>query len=448
LDNSVDDRINSLINTYVEDLKSSEHGWMASIGTSEGYYRFWMHFRDSNVVHMQTDNPRYESMYKGTTDTSTYAFRALQRPTLIFATYSYLSLINDPNPSISGSDSRSYKGLSTDFEFEVERYEGGVFYMIGRFNKVKAVFKKASAAEKAGVDAGLMMELPKQIADTLKSYYIKAKHGATEIVTKVYDNRRLYVFWYDSETDKGEEKTGYYNVEVDGSRNLFFPEEVATSSIAVNGLTYEAAQEKYTHFTTTSAGTPAINVEVSYNPPDFPLSKVFGYVGSDRIFDKLSCITSLEGDLSDGEKEAKSSVELMLKFFSASILCLGYEIDCYFTKLPDGNVEWNVALQGVSGIGLDLETGQTLTASFPTATYAFPVTVENNGLTFTTSNEVKMYAGAKLYYEKGVLTQLVDNFKSNTFNIGWSDYKNSGGLALEVASEDEAFVLPVLLSKR
>ena len=89
LDNSVDDRINTLIDSvYLKTLKAAEHGWMASIGSSKGYYRFWMHFKDSNRVVMQTDNTMYISEFKGVPDTSTYTFKALQRPTLIFDTYS------------------------------------------------------------------------------------------------------------------------------------------------------------------------------------------------------------------------------------------------------------------------------------------------------------------------------------------------------------------------
>jgi hypothetical protein len=450
LDNSVDDRINTLIDSvYVKALKSSEYGWMASIGTAAGYYRFWMDFRDSNVVIMQTDNPMYESQYKGVPEASTYIFKALQRPTLIFDTYSYLSLINDPSPSISGAGSTNYKGLSTDFEFEVEKYENEMFYMAGRFNKVKAVLKKASEKEKDGVEAGLMMELPDQVATEMKNRYIKATQDGTEIVMKVYDNRRLYIFWYDEAGDKGEEKIGYYNVEVDGSRSLFFPEEPKVSIIPITGLHYDAAQGKYDYF---SAADPSllIDVDISYSPPSFPISKIFGYAGSGKVFDELHYPMGFASDLPSGS-EAKSSAELMAKFLGAAILCLGYEINFYFTTSTDDNgesyTEWNIALQNITGIGIDLET-QKLTASFPSAIYTFPVTVENNGLTFTTGEAAAMFAGASTYYERGITTQLVDNFKNKSFSIDWSEYQNSEGLVLDIISQDKKFVLPIMLSKR
>ena len=443
LDDSVDARINTLIDSvYVKALKSAEYGWMASIGTSEGYYRFWMEFRDNNVVVMQTDNAMYENQYKGVPEESTCTFKALQRPTLIFDTYSYLSLINDPNPSISGAS--DYRGLGTDFEFEVEKYENGVFYMTGRFNKVKAVFKKASEKEKEGVEAGLMMELPRQVANDMANLYIKANSGEAEVVMKVVGDRQLYTFRYDWGTDTGEEKAGYYNVEVDGSQNLFFPEELQMGSISITGLNY--SEGKYDHFNTPDPNV-FIDVDISHDPPTFPIPKIFGAVGSDRTFDELHCPMGFTDNLSSGE--AKSSVELMSKFLNAAILCLGYEINCYFTPSSDDNgnsQEWNIALENVTGIGVDLETG-SLTASFPSAIYTFPVTVENDGLTFTTGKTVRMLAGARSYYDKGVMKQLVDNFTDRKFTIAWSKYQYSEGLILDIISQDKNFNLPVLLNK-
>ena len=317
--------------------------------------------------------------------------------------------------------------------------------MAGRFNKVKAVFKKASEAEKAGAEAGLMMELPRQVAEEMAYSYIKARQDATEIVMKVSGNRHLYTFRFDGATDKGEEKLGYYNVEVDGSKSLFFPEELKVGAVSVTGLNYNSTEGRYDHFNTTDSGV-FIDVDISYDPPAFPVSKIFGYVGSDKTFDELHCPMGFTGNMPDGE--AKSSTELMAKFLGTAIVCFGYEINFYFTVSSenDGDLEWNIALQNITGIGVDIET-QKLTASFPSAIYTFPVEVENNGLTFTTREPVKMLAGARSYYDKGVTRQLVDNFRNRKFSMNWSDYQYSEGLILDIVSQDNRFVLPVLLNK-
>jgi hypothetical protein len=281
----------------------------------------------------------------------------------------------------------------------------------------------------------------------MKNYYIKARMNATEIVMKIYDVRHLYVFWYDGQTEKGEEKTGYYNVEVDGSKNLFFPEELKAESTLITGLRYDAARGNYDHLSTTDPNL-TVAVEVSYDPPAFPLSKVFGYIESGRVFDRLHYPM---GFAADWDNEAKNSVELMSKFVNAVIFIFGYEINFYFTASSDDNgetrMEWNIELQNITGIGVDLES-QKLTAAFPSAIYSFPVTVENNGLTFTTSSAVKMAAGARSYYDKGIMKELVDNFTGRTFSIDWSKYQASNGLVVDIISQDEEFILPIMLSKR
>lgn len=112
---SVDERLNATLTAYQNELTSAEHGWMANISTSEGIYRFWMKFYvnngevmndlKGNRVTMITDNMNYD--YSGVNGgtavpgTSSFRLKALQRPTLIFDTYSYLAVLCDPDDSVS-----------------------------------------------------------------------------------------------------------------------------------------------------------------------------------------------------------------------------------------------------------------------------------------------------------------------------------------------------------
>ena len=59
-----------------------------------------------------------------------------------------------------------------------------------------------------------------------------------------------------------------------------------------------------------------------------------------------------------------------------------------------------------------------------------------------------MLADASAYYEKGITRLLVDSFKSRKFSIGWSDYPATEGMLVGITSQDNAFSLPVMLSKR
>jgi hypothetical protein len=107
---------------------------------------------------------------------------------------------------------------------------------------------------------------------------------------------------------------------------------------------------------------------------------------------------------------------------------------------------FNISIQDINGIGYDQER-QTLTATFPGASYSFPVIVENNGLTFTTGSDVAMAGNGKTYYDREVTKQLIDNFKSRRFTIDWSSHRNAQGLVVEFVSADRNFILPSVLRK-
>ncbi|KAA6303094.1 MAG: hypothetical protein EZS26_000697 [Candidatus Ordinivivax streblomastigis] len=440
LDNSVDARINEIINGYVDELKSSEYGWMASIGTSEGYYRFHMTFQDDNKVVMFTDNPEYPG-FDVIPDSSTYAFKALQRPTLIFDTYSYMHLINDPNADISGGSNT--QGLYTDFEFEVEKYEDGIFYMAGRFNKVKAIFKKASKEDKAGVEEGLMMQLPEQVQQKMANKYIKytAENGV-EIAIKVVNNRSLYSFWFNDKTGMGEDSQKYYNAEVDGSGDLFFPEPISTGPVSVTGLKYDKNKEQFTDFYTSE--NKLVEATVSNDPPSLPLSKIFGYAGDGKMFEGLVCPPGLTSSLPAGD--AKDALGLQLKFAVQKILCIGYDVHYTFVRTVSGP-EFQIYILPVA-IGLDIYEGKTLTTSYPAATYGFPVTYsDDNYLTFSTSKTVRMRGGAQIYYDLNIMTQLVDLFTDKTFEIRWSNVGASTGLIIQLVSQSDGFAPPAILQQ-
>ncbi len=157
LDNGVDARLDAVMKGYIATLAGAENGWMASVETSEGYYRYHMSFTDNNKVTMYTDNTYYPEL-NGVAKTSTYNVRALQRPVIAFDTYTYIHIPNDPNDSISGGEDNM--GLGTDFEFEVDSLgQDGVFYLTGRVNRIHATFRPATAEEVAKVKEGALLEV-------------------------------------------------------------------------------------------------------------------------------------------------------------------------------------------------------------------------------------------------------------------------------------------------
>src|SRR5262245_26619894 len=96
-DKSSDERINETLKTYQAALTSSQYGWNGSLHTGDGVlYRFYFSFNDSNRVQMLGD---FDSTSGSDLKESSYRLKALQQPSLIFDTYSYLHLLSDPDGS-------------------------------------------------------------------------------------------------------------------------------------------------------------------------------------------------------------------------------------------------------------------------------------------------------------------------------------------------------------
>lgn len=463
LDGSVDERINKLIDGYVEDLVDSEYGWMASIKTSKGYYRFWMDFQDKNKVTMYTDNRKVEKYMTEAQETS-YAFRAFQRPTLVFDTYCYVSILNDPDNSISGGSGN--KGLLTDFEFEVVRYnkEKGVFHMQGRFNKVNALFVKASKEDMIGAQSGEMMRLQKELTDNRDlNRYICANVNGIEVVTKIKDYRYTYQFWYDDRKKEGMSEESFFNFEVNGSGDFLFPEPIDLGNDKLTGLKFDNSSKRFVGFYGEDGQVYPASDQLE--PPTFPLPIVYGHMAEGKLFNASSCPSGLVSNLAVGP--TRSSLDLFSKFLISGgglQLVFSYAQNYYFTFDEEiGQFYLNIYM-APSGLGVGWIEGElSIVTSFPIALYKFPITVfDESGapipvndlspdVTFTkfrTSASYSMNDGARKYYTDRVTTELIDYFKSETFNIQWSEAPYNDGLIIEFRAEGKDFYPPSVLYNR
>ena len=93
-DQSPDARLNETLNKYKSALTSSPAGWNASLKTGSGStYHFHFRFTDSNRVFMFADI----NQTTATARERSYRLKALQTPSLLFDTYSYLHELADPD---------------------------------------------------------------------------------------------------------------------------------------------------------------------------------------------------------------------------------------------------------------------------------------------------------------------------------------------------------------
>jgi hypothetical protein len=458
LDGSVDNRLNDLIDGYVKDLKDAEYGWMASVYTEEGYYQFWMKFEDNNVVRMYTDNLKYENQYKTVEQSSTYTFKALQRPTLVFDTYSYLSIINDPDTSISGAGSYN-EGLITDFEFEVvEHSSPDKFIFMGRFNKVNVVFRRANAAELEGVKAGRLMDKLRSTYLDMDGKFVYCESGMNRVIAKLSGQRTTYMFWYnDAGEGSGATVDGSYSVSVDGTNDITFPMPVAVGlaedNIELSGIKSDN-NGVFNGFETASGDMlEAVVMDGNSLESELPLERIFYPGDQNKIYNALN----IPGDIvTNMSGTAKSAFDLMDKFmfwgqdgFGFNLVTVDQRI--YFSKVKDpisGELVDCISYYiSPAGIGFGTVAGEiSVIASYPTVIYTYPIRWETqytDAPTFTILTTWNNNTPNASIYEMGPAAQVLSNLKGQTFQITWSNIKLNYGMVaqMERISPGENFVI-------
>jgi len=138
-------RMDQLVKDYQQKLVSSPHGWKGYVFPgSGGGYSFLFEFSAEGRVVMMADindacaTKAYESSFR---------LAAVQRPSLFFDTYSYLHILSDPDPGVSGGEIGT--GLKSDFEFAFEKVadNGDTIRLKGNQNGTPLVLIKATGAE-------------------------------------------------------------------------------------------------------------------------------------------------------------------------------------------------------------------------------------------------------------------------------------------------------------
>lgn len=157
-DKTVDERLSETL-TNLQSKLTSEAGWKLYVypkGLEEsqkikiGGLTYYLKFSTNNRVSMVSDfAPAGAPSLAAIPKESGYRLKALQRPSLIFDTYSYMHIAADPDPNVSFSPTgMGGYGYGTDFNFSFKGMTPkDTMYLDGNFNKSSAVLVKASQAE-------------------------------------------------------------------------------------------------------------------------------------------------------------------------------------------------------------------------------------------------------------------------------------------------------------
>ena len=206
-DKSPDDRLNETLAAYQAQLSDAQNGWKGLIKVDSGKgatYSFYFKFNSANRVVMLSD---FDSVSAVTPKESSYRLKALQQPSLIFDTYSYLHVLSDPNPAVNGQNVGS--GLLGDFEFYFDSVSTDSINLVGRVHGSKLTLVRATPAEDAlfnngGLATGLYI-------NKILTYFKRLTIGSVIYDIQINPLSRQFIFtWVDGGGTVQSFTTSYY----------------------------------------------------------------------------------------------------------------------------------------------------------------------------------------------------------------------------------------------
>ncbi len=206
-DKSPDERLNETLATYQAQLSGAQYGWKAYIQVDSGKgsaYSFYFKFNDANRVQMLSD---FDSLSAVTLKESSYRLKALQQPSLVFDTYSYLHVLSDPDPRVNGQNVGS--GLLGDFEFYFDSVSTDNIRLVGRIHGSKLILTRASQAEETAYNSGALAA--GLYINKILTYFKRLTIGSQLYDIKIDPVNRQFIFsWLDANGNLVTFSTGYY----------------------------------------------------------------------------------------------------------------------------------------------------------------------------------------------------------------------------------------------
>lgn len=230
-DKSPDERINEVLSKYQSALTSAADGWKATIVPANGAtYHYYFRFNDSNRVFMQAD---FDTTSAGITGQSSYRLKALQQPSLIFDTYSYLHLLSDPDGSVNGGDYG--QGLQYDFEFAIDTVTADSIRLIGRFHGSRLTLLKATKQEReAWENKSWARSLSLQQTGKFLTYFTRLDIGGAQFDLNIDQLSRRITFYSYSGTGSRQAFTTSFAYSTSG---VEFTTPFNTGSQVITGFT-------------------------------------------------------------------------------------------------------------------------------------------------------------------------------------------------------------------
>lgn len=161
-------------------LSASPNGWIATLPTQAGGgYGFYINFDKELNVSMYGDMTATSASVIGN---SYYRLKQDMGTELIFDTYNYISILNDPNATLGGA---AKIGYSSDVEFTFDKIAGDTMIFIGKKFRQPFRLLKATAAQKAAYLAGGL----KTNIDKLTAFFNSTKNPYIDVTIGTAANK-------------------------------------------------------------------------------------------------------------------------------------------------------------------------------------------------------------------------------------------------------------------
>lgn len=214
------ERIAEQLSLVSNALSASPNGWIATLPTQAGGgYGFYISFDKELNVSMYGDMTATSSSVIGN---SYYRIKQDMGTELVFDTYNYISILNDPNATLGGT---AKIGYSSDVEFTFDKIAGDTMIFIGKKFRQPFRLLKATAAQKTAYLAGGL----KTSIDKLTKYFV--------------DNKFPYI---DVASGAGTVKA---NIIPNMSNNLASGKRIELTAVLTDGVSISTAKDKFA-FTT------------------------------------------------------------------------------------------------------------------------------------------------------------------------------------------------------
>ncbi|MEO6000758.1 MAG: DUF4302 domain-containing protein [Chitinophagaceae bacterium] len=255
-DQSPDDRLNATLAKYQAQLSGAQNGWKAIVyPAGGGAYSFYFKFNDANRVSMYSD---FDSVTAITLKESSFRLKALQQPSIIFDTYSYIHLLADPNEGsqtlqVDVNGGPLGEGLKSDFEFYFDSTTADTIKLVGRYRGSKAVLVRATSQEATAYNSGRLKD--GLLINRFLTYFKRVTVGTQLIDIKINPLDRSFTFTYLNSSGAAQTfTTGYYLIA--GGIVLINPLVIGTLTISgFNDMVWNNATETISMTVNTVAAT-------------------------------------------------------------------------------------------------------------------------------------------------------------------------------------------------